>query len=108
MLRYQVPGYRPAGIPVHGARLAQAPAAPPAAPPAPVATSVAVGVTSLLATALGAGTVWIGIRSGERERKGYKVMGYTVAVFGAVVVLSSLTGAAAFFTGLFGAKPASA
>lgn len=96
MVRYSVPGYRPAGIPIR--QLGQT--------TAPVAASVAVGVSSLLATALGAGTVWIGIRAGERERKAYKVMGYTVAVFGAVVVLSSLTGAAAFFTGLFGAKPA--
>lgn len=96
MLRYQVPGYRPAGIPLR--RLGQA--------TPPVATGVAVGVSSLLATALGAGTVWVGIRAGEREKKAYKVMGYTVAVFGAVVVLSSLAGAAGFFTGLLGQKSA--
>jgi hypothetical protein len=96
MLRYQVPGYRPAGIPIRQ-QLGQTQAA-----------SIAVGVSSLLATALGAGTVWIGIRAGERERKGYKALGYTVAVFGAVVVLSSLTGAAGFFTGLFVGKSSAA
>lgn len=96
MLRYQIQGYRPAGIPLRGSTLGQTPAA----------TGVAVGVSSLLATALGAGTVWIGIRAGEREKKGYKAMGYTVAVFGAIVVLSSLAGAAGFFTGLVGGKPA--
>lgn len=87
-------GYQPyrAPVPVRSRELGQ------------TGAGVAVGASSLLATALGVGTTWIGLRSAKRERGGYRVMGYTVAVFGSIVVLSSLAGAAGFFGGLFGAK----
>lgn len=82
MLRYQVAGYRPAGIPVHRPQMGQT-----------GGVRVAVGFSSLIVGALGAGTTWIGLRSAQRERgTTKKVVSYSVAVFGALVALSGVTG----------------
>ena len=93
MLTYQVPNYRPLGMPAVPRRMGQ------------TGAQIGVGVSSLLATALGVGTTWIGIRAGKREKGNYSVMGYAVAVFGSIVVLSSLAATLGFFTGALGAKP---
>lgn len=81
MLNYQYAGYRPAGIRLSRTELGQ---------PLPTATKAAISVSSLVAAGLGAGTVYVGIRSGERERGARKVISYAVAVFGAFVALSGL------------------
>lgn len=82
MLKYEVAGYRPAGIPVRRMELGQT-----------GGVRVALGFSSLLVAALGAGTTWIGLRSAQRERgTAKKVVSYSVAVFGALVALSGVTG----------------
>lgn len=98
MLKFELPNYRPVGIRLPGPALGHA--------MGQTGTQVVGGASSLLATALGVATTWIGIRAGKRERGNYSVMGYTVAVFGSIVVISSLAATTGFFTGLLGAKPA--
>lgn len=78
MMRYDLGGYRPAGVPL---ALGQ-----------PTVARATIGFSSLLAAALGAGTAYVGFRSGERDRGPRKVLGYTVAVFGALVTISGVAG----------------
>lgn len=86
MLRYDLGTYRPAGIPL-APRLGQTPV-----------VRATVGFSSVVAAALGAGTAYVGFRAGERERGAQKVLGYTVAVFGALVTISGLAGILGSFT----------
>lgn len=99
MLKFELPSYRPVGIRLPGPTLGQTQKM------GQTGGQIAVGVSSLLVTALGVGTTWIGIRAGKRERGNYSTLGYAVAVFGSIVVISSLAGAAAFLSGLVGTKP---
>ena len=80
MMRYDLGGYRPAGIPL-APRLGQV-----------TPLKAALSVSSVLATALGVGTAYVGFRSGERDKGTRKVLGYTVAVFGALVTISGVAG----------------
>lgn len=79
MLRYDFGTYRPAGFPLSRPALGQT-----------AGTRAAVGLSSILVTALGAGTAYVGLRAGERERGGRKFLGYSVAAFGVLVALSGI------------------
>jgi hypothetical protein len=81
MRRYEFSGYRPAGIPIHRPELGQN-----------TGLRVGLGVSSLLVTALGVGTAYVGIQAGERGRGLKSVVGYAVGVFGALVAISGLGG----------------
>lgn len=106
MLRYEVPNYRPVGIRLPSRTLGQGIQSGSASSQPSAGVSISVGLSSLFATTLGIGTTWVGIRAGRQEKKtGYKAMGYAVAVFGSLVVITSLAATAAFFGGLFGASP---
>ncbi len=80
MLRYDLGKYRPAGLPLH----------PGMGQPV---VRAAVGFSSLVVAGLGAGTAYVGLRAGQRERgTARRVVSYAVAVFGALVALSGVSG----------------